>query len=107
MAVLNIEAEDLAKQIKKYPEEIELIDVREKGEFVEVRLRGAKLISMGEIKTRLNEIDWNKKVIFYCRSGVRSLNIARQLPEEKDVYNLVGGINAVLKIGVKDLLDFK
>ena len=56
-------------------------------------IKGAKLIPMDEVQDRKDEIDWDKKVIFYCRSGARSLMVAKTMQHQGDnVYNLEGGI---------------
>ena len=51
----------------------------------------------GNITSRLNDIEKEKPVIFYCRKGVRS-QIAIQRLQQKfpfnNLYNLVGGLEA-------------
>jgi rhodanese-related sulfurtransferase len=60
---------------------LELIDVREKSEFEQIKIKGSKLISMGELENKISEIDWNKEVIFICRTGSRSGYVTRILNE--------------------------
>lgn len=60
---------------KKYIENfnnLEIIDVREENEFNQIKIKGSKLISMGQLWNKLNEIDWTKEVIFICRTWWRS-----------------------------------
>lgn len=74
-------------------ESLELIDVRQPEEYREWHFVGAKLIPLGTLDMRLDEIDWTKKVIFICRSGARSgmaTNMATSTG--KDAYNLIGGM---------------
>jgi rhodanese-related sulfurtransferase len=97
MPVININAQQLNDRIKT--ESIELIDVREPDEYSEGHIESAKLIPMDQVASRIDEIDWNKKVVFYCRSGARSLYIASKIVQEfkKQIFNLSGGINDYLK----------
>ena len=93
MAVKNINANELRNLIKNHRDEIEIIDVREPEENEIIRIKNSKLIPMGKLQKRINEIDFNKKVIFLCRSGARSGYIANILSSSgKDVLNLEFGI---------------
>jgi rhodanese-related sulfurtransferase len=47
------------------PEDYNLVDVRQPQEFEAGHLPGAKLIPVGELKERLNEIDPRKPTIAY------------------------------------------
>ena len=69
---IEITPAEFKNKFLSHPEKLELIDVREPSEFHEIRVKGSKLIPMGEIERRLGEIDWSKDVIFICRSGGRS-----------------------------------
>ena len=72
----------------------QLIDVRELFEYNKGNLRGLH-IPMSEITGRLNEIDKQKKVIIYCRSGSRSLRTVAYLQQQhnfNNLYNLKGGV---------------
>ncbi len=97
--VKNISAEELCESIKTKKDGIEMIDVRQPEEYAESHIERAKLIPLGELSERINEINWNREVVFMCRSGVRSAmaaNIAASLG--KDVSNLEGGILAWQKL---------
>ncbi len=75
-----------------------LLDVRENNEVKAGKLKGAKHIPLGNLKTRLNELEQNKDqpIVVYCRSGNRSANAAGVLTKHgfEEVYNLKGGITA-------------
>lgn len=74
--------------------EFELIDVREITE-AEIVTIGGRLIPMSEIADRVEEIPRDKKVVIYCRSGIRSANVIRYLEEQygyTNLYNLRGGV---------------
>jgi rhodanese-related sulfurtransferase len=49
-----------------------LVDVREPAEWDEYHAPNAKLIPLGELPNRVNELPKNKKIVVVCRSGNRS-----------------------------------
>jgi rhodanese-related sulfurtransferase len=51
--------------MEKNPHEFNLIDVRQPKEYERGHLPGAKLISLGELKDRLSEINPDKPTIVY------------------------------------------
>ncbi|EKD29637.1 MAG: rhodanese-like protein, partial [uncultured bacterium (gcode 4)] len=69
---LEITTVEFKEKLLSNPTSLELIDVREKFEFDQIRIRGSKLIPMGELERRFSEIDWSKEVVFICRTGARS-----------------------------------
>ena len=73
-----------------------LVDVREPWELDIARLPGAVHVPMGEIPTRLAELDRSRDLVILCRSGARSLTVARFLEGQgyTSVANLSGGILA-------------
>ena len=72
-----------------------LLDVREAWELEQARLPGTLHIPMSEIPARLPELDRAADVVVLCRSGVRSLDVARFLEQQGfRAYNLRGGILA-------------
>lgn len=75
-------------------EDIEIIDIREPYE-VEIATMGAKLIPMGEITDRLDEVPKDKPVVVHCRSGARSASVIELLSQMHgydNLINLKGGI---------------
>jgi len=77
-------------------EAFDLIDVREPFEFEIARIDGAKLIPLGEIPERADELDREQTLIVHCHSGRRSAQAVRLLKQRgfANVYNLEGGIDA-------------
>jgi rhodanese-related sulfurtransferase len=73
-----------------------LVDVREAGELAIARLPEAIHIPMGEIPARLAELGRERTIVVLCRSGGRSLSVARFLEAQgyPAVANLTGGILA-------------
>ncbi|MBV1778992.1 rhodanese-like domain-containing protein [Paeniglutamicibacter sp. ABSL32-1] len=57
----------------------QLLDVREDFEITEGMIPGALHIPMGELNTRLDELDRTRPVIVICRSGNRSARVADAL----------------------------
>lgn len=81
---------------------ITLVDVREFPEYSSARVKGAKLIPLGEIEKRHQEIDHNHTVYVMCRSGNRSSQAQKKLHDLgfKNVVNVAGGINAWKEAGL-------
>lgn len=78
--------------------DFQLIDVREEHEFDEVNING-KLIPMGEVMDRMEEISKDKQVVVHCRSGKRSATVINALESQHgftNLYNLKGGILAYI-----------
>lgn len=74
------------------------IDVRQPEEFEASRIDGAKLIPLGDLPSRLSEIENLKEefLVVSCKSGGRSSRALMLLEEQgfKNVWNLVGGNDA-------------
>ncbi len=76
--------------------EFQLIDVREPYEY-DIANLGGVLIPKGEILQHLDQIDRDKEVVVYCRSGKRSKDVIDQLVKAAGLQNLInlkGGILA-------------
>ncbi len=71
-----------------------LLDVRTPGEFMQVRIAGAKLIPIDQLIARLGEIPQNRPLLIYCAVGSRSSQVAGYLAQKgyAEVYNMSGGI---------------
>jgi adenylyltransferase/sulfurtransferase len=73
-----------------------LIDVREPHEYKICNIPAARLIPLGEVPKRLNELDPAADIVIHCKSGMRSAKacaILRQAGFEH-VRNMKGGILA-------------
>jgi len=77
-----------------------IIDVRTFEEYKSGHIPGAINIPIDELPTKLNELR-NKRILVYCKSGVRSQTAARILIVNgiQDVWCLVGGLNAWIAAG--------
>lgn len=78
-------------------DDIQIIDVREPHEYEIARLDAARLIPLGQIVSRVGEIDQTKETIMHCKAGGRSakaINELRQAGYRGQLVNLKGGITA-------------
>jgi rhodanese-related sulfurtransferase len=80
----------------------ELVDVRNPDEVARGVIEGARHIPLGLLTQRFQELERDRPVIFYCQSGMRSMQAsaflsARGWPE---VFNLVGGVMAWARSGL-------
>ncbi len=73
-----------------------LVDVREPQEFQICRIPDSKLIPLGQLPARINELSPDgPEIIVHCKSGVRSAKAVRLLREHGiPARNLKGGILA-------------
>jgi molybdopterin/thiamine biosynthesis adenylyltransferase/rhodanese-related sulfurtransferase len=95
LPVPEISVEQLkAKQDSK--EKFVLLDVREQYEYDIARIPGSKLIPLGELHSRLSELDTADEIVIHCKSGYRSANALRELQAAGfgKVWNVEGGILA-------------
>jgi rhodanese-related sulfurtransferase len=81
--------------------ELQLIDVRETSEVTEARVKGARHIPLGQLPTKLGELDRDRPVAFLCRSGSRSAIATRTATKAGlDAANVKGGITAWTRAGL-------
>jgi adenylyltransferase/sulfurtransferase len=73
-----------------------LLDVREPHEYEIARIQGSKLIPLGEVEQRLEELPRDRKIAVHCKSGGRSAKAVGKLRDAgyTDVWNVTGGITA-------------
>jgi sulfur-carrier protein adenylyltransferase/sulfurtransferase len=91
--VTEITPRELANQMHGGAQ-IDLIDVREPGEWAIARLPGARLVPLGQLAASMATLDSAREIVVMCRSGQRSASAARQLQAAgfRKVKNLAGGI---------------
>lgn len=78
-------------------EDIQLIDVRQPDEYAFAKIPGSKLIPLGEILRRMDELDDSRIAILQCKMGGRSaraIDALRQAGYKGEMKNLRGGITA-------------
>ncbi|MFX1321645.1 MAG: rhodanese-like domain-containing protein [Promethearchaeota archaeon] len=90
-------ARDMINNNAQYPDLI-VLDVRDQWEYDEGHLCDAILIPLGELATRISELEPYKdtEIIVYCRTGGRSQTGSLFLVNQNftKVYNMLGGITA-------------
>ena len=87
--------EELKTRLDRH-ESFLLLDVREPQEFEICRIPGAVLIPLGDLPSRLFELEGRDDMIVHCKSGVRSGKAVKLLREAgySKARNLKGGILA-------------
>jgi len=75
--------------------DIVLLDVRESEEVELVQLPNSVHIPMGDIPSRLHELDPDSEIVVYCHHGVRSLQVVHFLHQHdfEHIVSLAGGID--------------
>jgi molybdopterin/thiamine biosynthesis adenylyltransferase/rhodanese-related sulfurtransferase len=91
----DISATDLAKRMNE-GNHVHLIDVREPHELEISHLDNADLIPLGQLASRLSELDSAEEIVLFCKSGTRSTRALELLASAgfRKIKNLKGGINA-------------
>lgn len=91
----EIYPEDLKLRLDR-GERIFILDVREPEEVAVAAFPRAMHIPLGDIPSRLSELDPDRETVVVCHHGIRSAQVAAYLARMgfEQVYNLVGGIDA-------------
>lgn len=87
------------RELKRKMDEREaftLVDVREPYEYEIARIDGSRLIPLGELPSKVEELPRRGTLVLQCHSGGRGEQAVRMLKEAgfKNAYNLEGGIDA-------------
>jgi len=87
-------ARELNDHLQESDHPPQLLDVREEWEFDYCHIEHSVLIPMGEIHTRLDELDPKREVVVICHHGIRSGQVGRFLEYQgfENVINLKGGV---------------
>lgn len=80
-----------------------VVDVREPWEYRQGHVPGAVLIPLGQLASRVNELDPGTPVAVICASGNRSQSAAALLGQKgfKTIYNVLGGTGAWMHSGLE------
>jgi adenylyltransferase/sulfurtransferase len=91
----DITAPELAARLRDGAP-LRLIDVREPHELEISRLPRAELFPLGQLASRLSELDSAQEMVVFCKAGTRSARALELLVSAgfRKVKNLQGGINA-------------
>ncbi|MCC6832984.1 MAG: rhodanese-like domain-containing protein [Thermoleophilia bacterium] len=79
-----------------------LVDVRERDEFLAVRLEECLFIPMSQLGVRLDEIPRDRPVLVICATGSRSTSATAYLLQHgwQDVASVAGGIDGWQRLGL-------
>jgi rhodanese-related sulfurtransferase len=93
LEIAEIEGRELNERLKR-GERPMILDVREPEEVAIASFPGAIHVPMGEIPSRLAELDPEAEWVVVCHHGMRSANVAMYLVRNgfDRVANLIGGI---------------
>ena len=93
--VPTISVQDLKAKLDR-GDKFKLIDVREPFEWDICRIPGATLIPLGQLPSRMSELDSADEIVLQCKSGGRSARALKLLQEAgfSKLNNLEGGITA-------------
>lgn len=92
----EITAKELKERLDR-GDDLQIIDVREPNEYEAARLEGSKLIPLGQVVNRRDEIDESRETIVHCKMGGRSAKAIEALQRAGfagRLLNLKGGITA-------------
>lgn len=87
-----------SEAMRKMNHDVAFVDVREPGELPPLECTGLVKIPLSSLSDHLDQLEESEEVLFFCQSGIRSQNAARQLQQlfpEKKIYSIRGGINAL------------
>lgn len=74
--------------------DLQLLDVREAWEYDIAHIDNSRLIPLGQLITRLDELDAHQRYVVICHHGVRSMHACYVLERSGfEVINLMGGID--------------
>ena len=85
------------KQRLDQGDDIQIIDVREPHEYEIGQIPNSKLIPLGQVLNRMNEIDPDRETVVHCKMGGRSAKAIDALQRSGfpgKLINLKGGITA-------------
>lgn len=111
--ISHLDTEELNERLQESSNnKLYIIDVREPEEYMERHIPSVPLLPMGEFPDLVDQFDPEAEYIFVCRSGRRSLEVAKFFRNEgiTKVHNFDGGMlawNKEVKSGAEHIVtDF-
>lgn len=95
----QVSVQEFAEMREQEKDRVAVLDVREAGEIEAGAIEGSVRIPLGQLQSRLDELERNKLLVVHCKGGYRS-SIATSLLRRAgftDVVNLTGGFDAWMK----------
>jgi adenylyltransferase/sulfurtransferase len=92
----EITATELKRRMER-GDDLQIIDVREPNEYEIARIPNTTLIPLGQVTSRMNEIDPARDTVVHCKMGGRSakaIDALKQAGFKGRLINLTGGITA-------------
>jgi rhodanese-related sulfurtransferase len=90
---VDVEPEQLAAALRDG--DVQLVDVREDGEWDAGRIAGARHVALGQVAAEAESLDRERPLVFYCRVGSRSSMAADAFARAGfDAHSLAGGLEA-------------
>jgi adenylyltransferase/sulfurtransferase len=88
--------EELNEEWAAKGDDLVVVDVREPHEWEIAHLEGSRLIPLGQLPERINELDGHAEIVTYCHKGSRSMKALEILKGAGfgKVRSLAGGIDA-------------
>ena len=101
-AIPTIDVTEADRRLREDPVRPILLDVREMGEFVDVRAPGASLLPTSTLMSRVGELPADRPLLIVCHVGGRSAAVAGYLLRagRTDVVNVAGGMDAWERAGL-------
>jgi len=92
--IKEIDAHQLVDLLKKGPENVRVIDVREMHEIAAGTVPQAEAMPLGTLPARTHEFHPEQTLVMVCRSGARSAQACMFLAQKgfAQVFNLRGGM---------------
>jgi rhodanese-related sulfurtransferase len=83
------------KQRQERNEELTILDVREPWERQTASITPSQHVPLGDIPSRLQELDPEQHIVVYCHHGVRSLSVTDWLRKQgyEKAQSMSGGID--------------
>lgn len=104
MAALDHLQEDLPpEEVRRLLDEgaVDLIDVREPYEHAAGRIEGARHVEIPKLTAAASELDPERPIVFYCRSGARSAMTTQAFRASGfSAFNMTGGLLAWVEKGL-------
>lgn len=94
MSVLEVGPAEVARRLAA-GEDLVLLDVREPEEVELCSIEGSVCIPLGELASRVDELDPERPTVCVCHHGIRSAGAAGllEMRDFREVMNLTGGID--------------
>lgn len=93
MLINEISASEL-NEMQAGEASVRLVDVRSAAEIAQAALPNAEHMVMHTVPLKINDLERDKPIVFYCRTGARSAQVCHFLKQQglDNAINLRGGI---------------